>query len=341
MHRRAIVLAALAAGCSNDVAVDLSRIDGPRLLAVAATPAEGAPGASVELGALWVDEHGERSDDALAWSLCVARRALAELGPIADACIDAEPDARVDLGFAPSLAAELPGDACRLFGPDPPPAEAGQPQGRPVDPDHSGGYYQPVLVEVDGELAAYGVRLDCGIAGATQAQAAELRGRHRDNLAPVIDELARIDGDDAQAIAPAEPLEVEAGARVELRVRWPACAATPSCGDAACTLDEDPEACPADCPDGAGCGGAEWYARFDPLALEIDETREAISVAWYATAGELEVARTGRGADDAARTSTNTWTAPEHPGAVTLWIVLRDDRGGVSWRTLDVTVSGG
>ncbi|MEO8552379.1 MAG: hypothetical protein ABI678_20520, partial [Kofleriaceae bacterium] len=111
-----------------------------------------------------------------------------------------------------------------------------------------------------------GVRLDCGIAGATQAQAAMLRLRHRDNLAPVIDELERIDGDDAQAITGGAPLQIEAGARIELRVRWPACAETPICGDAACTLDEDAEACPDDCPEGAGCGGAEWYARFDPLA---------------------------------------------------------------------------
>ncbi|HET6582439.1 MAG TPA: hypothetical protein VFG69_03305 [Nannocystaceae bacterium] len=297
--------------CSSAVDVDLALVDRPRLLAVASTPAEAAPGASVTLAALLVDEHGNRDGVALDWSLCVARRSLAELGQVAEDCFDDAPGARVPLGDAPSVAAEISGDACRLFGPDPPPAEPGEPAGRPVDPDRTGGYYQPVLVESDDEVASYGVRLDCGVAAATQAQALELRMRHRDNLAPTVE----------QASIAAMPIEedataiVEAGARVELRVQWPRCAADTS------------------------CTGAESYALFDPVTLAIVESREAIAVAWYATAGELDDARTGRDADDPTRTSTNAWTAPLTPGPATLWIVLRDDRGGTSWRTLTVEVT--
>ncbi|MBC8070316.1 MAG: hypothetical protein IAG13_18430, partial [Deltaproteobacteria bacterium] len=115
-------------------------------------------------------------------------------------------------------------------------------------------------------------------------------------------------------------------------------ASTPSCGDGQCTLDEDAAACADDCPERAGCTGAEWYARFDPITQEIADTREAIAVAWYATGGSFDAARTGRAGDDPARTSDNVWTAPSEPGVVTLWIVLRDDRGGVSWRTLAIEV---
>jgi hypothetical protein len=32
------------------------------------------------------------------------------------------------------------------------------------------------------------------------------------------------------------------------------------------------------------------------------------------------------------------WIAPAEPGRVTLWVVLRDDRGGVAWRTPFVEV---
>lgn len=335
--RRTLAAALVLVACSDDIVVDLSRIDGTRVLAVAASPAEGAPGDDVELRALWVDEDGERIGGSPTWSLCAARRALAELGPVADACIDRMPEAIVELGVAARVRATIPADACRLFGPDPPPAEPGQPQGRPVDPDHSGGYYQPVVVDADDELAVYGVRLECGIAGATQAQAAQLRMRRRDNLAPVIADVqwgGRDDTGDATRLLRAEP-----GERVQLRVGWADCAHTPSCGDGQCTLDEDDEACADDCAEDAGCTGAEWYARFDPITQAVVDTREAMAVAWYATDGALDVARTGRSGDDEVRTSDNVWTAPEEPGRATLWVVLRDDRGGVSWRTLVVEVT--
>lgn len=339
---RVLPLALALAACNDPVRVELSRIDGPRVLAVASTPAEAAPGAAVTLHALWVDPDGERDPGALRWFSCVERRALAEVGPIAQACIDREPDARVSVGTGDAVAATLPASGCRLFGPDPPPAQPGEPQARAVDPDLTGGYYQPLLLEADEQLAGFGVRLDCGTAGSTPAQAAELRRRHRDNVAPVVEALARTDGsDDAPVLSPDEPLRVHPGDRVELRVRWASCAAQPRCGDGACTLDEDASACPGDCPTGAGCEGAEWYARFDPVALAIDERREAISVAWYATDGTFDAARTGRADDDLEPSSSNAWTAPTEPSDVLLWVVLRDDRGGVSWRRQLVEVDGG
>lgn len=301
------------ASCSSDIAVDLAVIDGPRVLAIAATPAEGAPDAEIRLRALWVDEHGVRPQSDLTWALCLVRRPLAELAPIADACIDDLDDTRMDVGNGASVIATIPDDACRLFGPDPPPAQPGMSQARPVDPDRTGGYYQPVIVEAREEIAGFGVRLDCGTAGATQKQAAELRMRHRDNVSPRISDLA-IAGDASTESAADRIVTVNVGAELELTAGWRACAI------------------------GESCDGAEHYPRFDPIALEIVESREALSLAWYATAGTFADNRTGRSDDDVTRRSTNVWTAPDDPGRVTLWIVIRDDRGGTSWRTLFVDV---
>lgn len=324
------------AGCTSDIAVDLALVDGPRVLAVSSVPAEAAPGDTVVLAALQVDADGVR-DEAPVWTACTTRRPLAELGPVADACIDGEPGAGIELGAAAQLVAALPDDGCRLFGPDPPPAQAGQAQARPVDPDHTGGYYQPIVVDAGDELATFGVRLECGIAGANQAEAAELRMRRRDNVAPRIARV-EVDGLPGAEDVPDRKVEVEAGAAVELRIEWAECSRTPRCGDAQCTLDETVESCAAECDEGSGCSGAEWYAYFDPVALEVAVTREAIGVAWYATAGRFDDARTGRDGSDDARTSDNVWTAPDEPGLVSMWIVLRDDRGASSWRTLLVEV---
>jgi len=73
----------------------------------------------------------------------------------------------------------------------------------------------------------------------------------------------------------------------------------------------------------------ERYAMYDPRAQAVVERREALIVSWFATAGDFAHARTE---------GENTWTAPEAEGAVHLWIVLRDGRGGVSWRAAEVRV---
>jgi hypothetical protein len=51
-------------------------------------------------------------------------------------------------------------------------------------------------------------------------------------------------------------------------------------------------------------------------------------VSWYATAGSLAEEHTGRAAGDPALDSSNSFVAG---GPAHLWVVLRDDRGGVGW----------
>ncbi len=294
-------------GCAPDFEVDLALVDRPRVLALASTPAEAAPGEVVLLTALVATPEGTSGDAALDWSTCLARRPLAELGAIAADCVALEESAIAAIGQGVAVEATLPDDACRLFGPEPPPAMPGEPSGRPVDPDPTGGYYQPILGLFDeGELNLLKVRLACGLAGATQAQAADYTARYRRNVAPAVAEFGIVDGS----------VSVGAGEPIDLRVRW------------------------ADCPEQVedGCTGAETHVFFDPIALEVATRREAIAVAWYATAGEFDDPRTGRGSDDLEPSSDNDWTAPREPGTVHLWVVLRDDRGGVGWAELDLEV---
>jgi hypothetical protein len=321
--RRTWTLASLCA-CVPDVDVDLALVEAPRLLAVSATPAEAAPGDTVQWTALVGAPEGTLEDPDIDWRLCATPRPLAELGPVARACVD-EAAAGASLGRGGTVTGALPMDACRRFGPETPPAMPGTAPGRPADPDGTGGYHQPVIArapDTASPVTLFGTRLSCGIAGATQRQAAEFQRRHVPNAAPIVASLERIGGS-AIAIDDAV-LEVEPGEEVILRVGWPACPDEPTCTE--------------DCEMEPGCAGAEPYLFFDPIALELRSRREGIGVAWYGTAGHFEHASTGRAEDDPATSSDNTWTAPDQAQDVSLWIVLRDDRGGVGWASATVHV---
>jgi hypothetical protein len=209
------VLGPAVLGCTPELEHDLARIDEPRVLAIAAEPAEAVPGASVQLRALYVDGDGPIGDAALAWSWCTARRPLAELGPLARECLEADADVLAPIGTGLALDATLPLDGCRRFGPEPPPAEMGQPSGRPVDPDATGGYDQPLVVQAPAaspRTTLLGLRITCGPGNATQRQAAELRRRYQANVAPAIAAVeAEIDDDAARVVEPDAPLVVAPG----------------------------------------------------------------------------------------------------------------------------------
>jgi hypothetical protein len=323
--------------CVPELDVDLSRVDAPRVLAVRAEPAEVAPGEPVALTALYVDGGGTLVDGPLEWAFCAARRPLAELGPVNRACLEREADAILSLGTGLSVTAPAPEDGCRLFGPEPPPAIGDQPAGRPVDPDITGGYYQPLRIfagDDDADLTLYQLRITCGLAGANQEQSAEYRARARPNRAPTIVAVER----DGEALPPGEAVNVSAGGELPLNLVWETCPEAPECGDGLCTLDEAEDSCPGDCGGPIGCGGAETYLRFDPSALALVTAREAVRVAWFATGGSFAAARTGRSPAEREASSDNVWAAPDAPGEHTLWFVVRDDRGAADWRELTVRV---
>lgn len=82
---------------------------------------------------------------------------------------------------------------------------------------------------------------------------------------------------------------------------------------------------------------AEAYLYFDPLAQALVTRREAMRLSWFATGGALDVDASAVAEDDPATSVTTTWHTPG-PGPATLWLVLRDSRGGVATRAVPVTV---
>jgi hypothetical protein len=82
----------------------------------------------------------------------------------------------------------------------------------------------------------------------------------------------------------------------------------------------------------------ESFPVYDLNSLSLVDHREAMRVSWFATAGQFEHDRTGRGEDEMETSTENSWTAPDMAGAVTMWVVLRDSRGGVAFATLTATV---
>ncbi len=311
---RLALCATLIAACAPTLDDPASRVTARRVLAVRLEPAEAAPGEAVRAIALVADPTGDGADAAVRWSWCEARRPLTELGPVAPRCLVDGPWQRA-VGDGARVDATLPMNACSVFGPDPPDTQQGE-SARPVDPDATGGYSAPLRVSVDGVAALGFARLRCGLAGVTRAQAADFTRRYRRNENPVIEAVERVEGGVAAVVSEgpeAPPLSVRAGATVTLRVRWPACAAE-------------------------ACGGAERYVLFDPVTRSLVERGEAMRVSWYTTDGSFREVRTGRGRDDVARETDNVFTAPARAGDVRVWIVLRDERGGVAWRALRLRV---
>jgi hypothetical protein len=305
----------VAAGCAPPDDDETGVVTSARVLAVRTEPAEAPPGERVIVRALAGDRSGTMVDAAVRWAVCVARRPLAELGPVSRECLAEVGAGLVAAGTGVMAELVVPEDACRRFGPEPPDVGQGE-SARPVDADVTGGYRLPVRARFGAETTFAFVRLRCGLAGATQAQSADFNRRYRSNTNPAIESVARVVGGRANELGDA-PLTVAPGESVSLRVTWPAC-------------------------EGAtvACGGAERYVLFDPIARGVIERREAMRVSWFATGGRWSAARTGRERDDTARTSDNVWVAPTATGEATLWVVLRDERGGVEWRAIRGRIGG-
>jgi len=249
------------------------------------------------------------------------------------------------LGVAPTVTGKMPKDACRLFGPDTPPIMSGEPAGRPTDPDSTGSYYQPLRVIAASEPEPIWVMaqagLVCGLPSATGEQLKDYQRRVRDNAHPEIsrvlvnaDESTPLSVDDGRTAV----TRVAAGSRVVLRVTWPQCPTSGVCGDGVCSGDENATDCAAECKTPKGCAGAEAFVYYDPQLRRVIDRREAMRVAWFAGAGEFEDDHTGRREDESETFSDGVWTAPSQPGLVHLWVVLRDNRSGISWQSYVVEV---
>lgn len=153
-------LAALfALGCAPSLDGDPARIDAPRVLAIRAEPAEAAPGGQVRLAALIAGASGGPR-----WAWCTTGKPIAESRVAAQGCLEGQAIAAI--GEGPSVEAALPANACALFGSEPPPPMGDSPPLRPVDPDPSGGWYQPVRATLGEAISVGRVRLRCALPGA-------------------------------------------------------------------------------------------------------------------------------------------------------------------------------
>jgi hypothetical protein len=336
--RRALSLAAVCAAfvgaCKPNIDDTVSLISAPTLVAVQSDPAEAPPMTGVSYTALVVGPDGELSSAPLQWDYCSERNPLSNLGPVAVQCGVAGNKALTLIGTGLDASGVLPALGCTTFGPNPPPATAGQPAGRPVDPDTTGGYYQPVsaFLSQRGEPQAlvYDMRLSCGFSGANEDAQGELSSRYHVNVNPSVASLSS-SGTTWSAQAGGKTNAVTAGQHLSVEVAWPACPLVDKCGDGICGSDESLKSCPADCKTPKGCAGAERYVNFDLASQGVLDAREGIQASWYATGGAFDNDSTGRTGGDDTTTSDNGWQAPSQAGTVHMWVVLHDDRGGIGW----------
>lgn len=322
-------------GCVPDFDVDETIIVADQVIAVNADPPEAPPGDPVEYTALVVSPDGTITDARLDWKFCADIKPPAELGPVSARCVEGDPEATI--AIARPLETAMPFEACRYFGPDSPPTTTGE-SGRPSDPDITGGYRQPVRVALGDSVSFYEHRITCGLAGATQEQSADFRRRTRPNQNPDIDELIAVRADGTEVVVRNNELvTLLPGEEIELVVRWPECPTEAVCGDGVCLPDENDVDCRDDCRTKRRCEGAEVYIAFDPLEREVVTRRETIRVSWLATRAGLELPRTVVPGDEGTE-SRNRFVAPTESGVVSLYVVLRDERNGTTWRAFQIEV---
>ncbi|MEO6601323.1 MAG: hypothetical protein ABIQ16_15705 [Polyangiaceae bacterium] len=340
------VLLVAAVGCVPTFDDNLPLVRQPMVLSVQAEPAEAAPNQQIQLTGLVATPDVDATPPTLTWGLCIARKPLTELGPVNPVCIQdpgLAPKEILALGSGQTVTATVPMDACRLFGPSLPEPMNGEPAGRPVDPDPTGGYYQPVGVTLpaSGVTSLGSVRIFCPPSGLDQEQSAAFNANYRNNQTPSLSTLAVVSASGKAEALPAEPdaLRVGPGQALLFRASWTTCPESPECGDGICGALEDRNSCPADCMAPKGCTGAESYAWFNPDARTLETRHESMRVSWFATDGRFDNAVTGRDEDEFTISSTdNTWTAPQVAGKVRVWSVIRDARGGQSFRSFLIIV---
>jgi len=206
--KSAALLLALGA-CKPELGAPASLVTTTEVLAVRGEPAEAKPGEMVTYTLLVASPDGTVTTPDAAWGFCIAPKPLTENNVVADACLGQDGIAPIT-NSAPQVSAATPADACSRFGPDvPPPAMQGEPPLRPRDPDITGGYYQPLVVQVDGVLTFGLERVTCNLANAPVDVSIEYRMRYVANQNPKLQPVAL-------------PASVARGATIEIAASWDA-----------------------------------------------------------------------------------------------------------------------
>lgn len=285
------------------------------------------------------------------------RKPISVIGPAALDCYEPGGKGLIQLGKGLTVQGTLDKEDCSNFGPSPTPPKGDEPPSRAADPDITGGYYQPVRLLVptleEPDYVVGVTRLDCGISGATLEQSLAFTDRYRPNENPVIDEIVVTHQggrkEDFKTADGAPMVTVRPGETITLRTNWADCPTESLCGDGICGPSEYADehsvngekvpGCPEDCETPKGCTGSEPYVALDPDVRAIVDHTEGMRLSWFANDGNFLHDRTGVTESELNRTHTeNDWTAPASTGSTHMWLVLRDDRGGVGWTELEIDV---
>jgi hypothetical protein len=289
---RLFVITIAIHSCAPDRTPPAWLVDQPRILAVVADAPEVSPGSGSTFRALAAGPNGSPDLSSADWSLCTAPLPLTESGSVAQSC----------LGDLPSLASGASAqiatstDACALFGPN-----GSQASQRPRNPDATGGYYQPVRINLGGTLAFAEERLLCPLANASFTTSVQFKQTYKPNQNPTITSFALLSNG-----APVSLDAVPAGARLTLSINW-------------------------------GADSNETFPVLDLASLTLVTQNETQRISWFTTGGTIDQAESG--ADPSGVTSTNLWTTPSIAGPVYLGAGLRDSRGGASWTTPQSTIA--
>jgi hypothetical protein len=249
------------------------------------------------------------TDATAGWDVCETPKPPAENNSVASACNPPAPGPTTGQTFETPVLT----NACTLFGPIAPPPSAGQPAIRPRDPDSTGGYYLPVRVKfpdlATGSLTGFAFeRIACNLANAPTTIVDEYNTRYQPNNDPGIasTDVVRADGSrlnldfDTQIVSPGESVVFEA--------RFTA-------------------------------SSAETFPVLNPSGDALVDQTESLYMSWFATSGSFEHDRTGVAGTEVAISTSNTWKAPDTAMPVYLWLVLRDSRGGTTFKQYKIKVT--
>ena len=196
---RALALLALLPACDDTLDQRLAIVDEPRVLAIISEPAEAKPGDTASYRALVASPDGPIVTPP-AWAYCRAPKPPTEDNVVSTGCLDA--GQLLALGSGDTATGVLPLDGCLRYGPDVPPGGF-----RPRDPDPSGGYYQPVRLDVEALLAFGNTRITCNLPTAPTELARRYSLEYVANKNP--------------ALLPIDLARVPANSDVMLVAEWP------------------------------------------------------------------------------------------------------------------------
>lgn len=290
-------------GCAPELSVKASRITAARVVAVRAEPAEVRPGEPFTLTAT-VASPGA-TDARIDWRVCETPRDTTSSTTVSPACLGEAAPSEALPSHELRVDVTMPSDACMRVGPQVPPAGEDGVRTRAPDADLTGGWQMPVRLDLTAgaaqETLFARVRVRCQPPDVPGSTAQGYAQRYVNNRNPTLDAVFDATGGDVRELSRESPNVTSRDAL--LVAHW--------------TSDS-----------------AERYVRVEPTTRALDERTESLEIAWFTDGGSFARDRTAP--DGASTTSQNTLHLDASTHSATVWIVLRDERGGVDVVTLSV-----